>query len=147
MPERAKYVVDVTIMQFEDGMFDYIIMNHVREHVTDEARVISDLKRCLKPGGTLILSFPVCSNQKTVEDARIVSVEDCLRYDGQMDHCRLYGTDCRDHLEPYGLEVTPYIVKEILDSKTVRKAALIPNNIAFFCIKRGATLRNLFSHR
>lgn len=89
----------------------------------------------------------MCSNQKTVEDARIVSVEDCLRYDGQMDQCRLYETDCRDHLEPYGLEVTPYIVKEMLDSKTVRKMALIPNDIAFFCIKRGATLRNLFPYR
>ena len=33
MPERAKYVVDVTNMQFEDGMFDYIIMNYVREHI------------------------------------------------------------------------------------------------------------------
>ncbi|MDC0700679.1 class I SAM-dependent methyltransferase [Blautia wexlerae] len=136
MPGRAKYVVDVTKMQFGDGMFDYIIMNHVLEHIPDEALAISELKRCLKPGGTLILSFPVCSDRKTFEDTGIVSDEDRLRYYGQTDHCRLYGTDCRDHLEQYGLEVTPYIVKETLDSKTIRKMALIPDDIAFFCTKK-----------
>ena len=136
MPGRAKYVVGVTTMQFEDSMFDYIIMNHVLEHIADEARAVSEPKRCLKPGGTLILSFPVCSEQKTVEDASIVSEADRLRYYGQTDHCRLYGTDCRAYLERYGLEVTPYIVKEMPDSKTIRKMALIPDDVAFFCTKK-----------
>lgn len=136
MPGRAKYVVDVTNMQFEYSMFDYIIMNHVLEHITDEARAVPELKRCFKPSGTLILSFPVCSDRKTFEDAGIVSEADRLRYYGQTDHCRLYGTDCRAYLERYGLEVTPYIVKEMLNSKMIQKMALIPDDVAFFCTKK-----------
>lgn len=50
MPGRAEYVVDVTDMQFEDGFFDYIIMNHVLEHIKDEKKAMMELKRCLKRG-------------------------------------------------------------------------------------------------
>ena len=46
-------------MQFEDESFDYIIMNHVLEHIMDEQAALYELKRCLKDTGILILSFPV----------------------------------------------------------------------------------------
>lgn len=135
VPGRAKEVVDVTDMQFQDSFFDYIIMNHVLEHIPDEKKAISELMRCLKPNGVLILSFPVCTDQKTVEDPNIISPKDRLRHYGQEDHCRLYGTDSVEHLQSYGLKIVPYVVQDVLPPKEVQRMALIPNDVIYFCRK------------
>ena len=43
-PGRADYVADITnMLQFSDNSFDYVIANHVLEHISDEAKAFSEI--------------------------------------------------------------------------------------------------------
>ena len=44
---------------FPDAHFDVVLSNQVLEHVRDPQAAIADMHRLLKPGGSLIVSFPV----------------------------------------------------------------------------------------
>ena len=133
---KADMQVDVTDMAgFEDQSFDYILMNHVLEHVPDEAKAISEIKRCLKDDGVALLSFPMSLNKKTFEDESIVSEQERLRQYGQRDHCRLYGYDAGERLERYGLHVQTVTVKDILPEAERTRMSLIPDDTIFLCRK------------
>ena len=45
---RADRVEDITHISFPDKYFDYIICNHVLEHIKDEKAAFMELKRCIK---------------------------------------------------------------------------------------------------
>jgi predicted SAM-dependent methyltransferase len=123
----AKLKIDVTNMyQFEDESFDWIIINHVLEHVKNEDSAFKELKRCIKKDGKIIFSVPYSLKDKTFEDDSIVSPEDCTNYYGQCDHVRLYGTDLQEILEKYGFKTKKYIVKDLLPRKQYIKYGFIP---------------------
>ena len=41
-----------------DGAFDFVVANHVLEHVTDPIGALAEWHRILKPGGLLMISLP-----------------------------------------------------------------------------------------
>ena len=43
---------------FADDFFDAITLNHVFEHISDPLSTLCELRRILKPGGTLVISVP-----------------------------------------------------------------------------------------
>ncbi|SEH07087.1 methyltransferase domain-containing protein [Candidatus Venteria ishoeyi] len=43
---------------FSDGQFDFVILNHVIEHVANPIKVIEELFRVIKPGGMVVISAP-----------------------------------------------------------------------------------------
>jgi len=43
---------------FQDAQFDFVILNHVIEHVANPIRVVEALFRIVKPGGKVVLSAP-----------------------------------------------------------------------------------------
>jgi ubiquinone/menaquinone biosynthesis C-methylase UbiE len=45
-------------LPFHDGSFDYLTCFEMLEHVQSEQQTLSEIKRVLKPGGTLIMSVP-----------------------------------------------------------------------------------------
>ncbi|MDX9956287.1 MAG: methyltransferase domain-containing protein [Anaerolineae bacterium] len=49
-------VVDAQAIPYEDGAFDAVIANHMLYHVPDLPRALAELRRVLKPGGTLFAS-------------------------------------------------------------------------------------------
>jgi len=49
---------DLAALPFADGVFDAVVLQDVIEHVADPARVLTQLARVLRPGGTLYLSTP-----------------------------------------------------------------------------------------
>jgi SAM-dependent methyltransferase len=49
---------DGTKLPFADESFDHVLCTEVLEHVPDPALVLSDIKRVLKPGGSLVLTVP-----------------------------------------------------------------------------------------
>ena len=57
------YCADVTRgLELADDGFDLVIMTEVIEHVVDTDFVLSEIKRVLKPGGSVLLSTPnICS--------------------------------------------------------------------------------------
>lgn len=48
-------VADARALPFEDGGFDYVICIDVLPHVPDPSTVLSEARRVLRPGGTLII--------------------------------------------------------------------------------------------
>lgn len=136
VPGRADYVVDITNIQFSENMFDYVICNHVIEHIIDEEKAINELKRVLKPDGTIILSTPISiSDEKTYENPNIISPEDRLKYFGQEDHVRLYGLDVKERWSKYGLIIDEYNSEDITDKNIVDKYGFIVGDRIFICKK------------
>jgi SAM-dependent methyltransferase len=58
LPVKEKLVTSVTDMSFEKSSFDSVLCSEVLEHVEDDRRAISELKRVLKAGGTLVITVP-----------------------------------------------------------------------------------------
>ncbi|HYP08205.1 MAG TPA: class I SAM-dependent methyltransferase [Bryobacteraceae bacterium] len=56
---RLDAVGDLLALPFADGTFDAALNIVTLEHVTDPARVVEELYRCLKPGGRLLLITPL----------------------------------------------------------------------------------------
>jgi SAM-dependent methyltransferase len=54
----AKAVTSITSMCFETASFDCILCSEVLEHIPDDAKAISELRRVLKPAGVLIITVP-----------------------------------------------------------------------------------------
>ncbi len=97
---------DVRKMNYKDNSFDYIICNHVLEHVIEDAAAMKELGRVLKKTGQAIIDVPIdYSRKKTYEDNSITKPEDRLKAFGQDDHVRIYGTDFFKRMEGSGFKV------------------------------------------
>lgn len=57
---KVDVLCDVTSIPLEDGQFDTVFTTQVMEHVAEHSRMLSEAYRLLKPGGTIILSAPMC---------------------------------------------------------------------------------------
>ncbi len=100
-------VIDLRALSYNDNTFDFVIANHVLEHIKEEKKVLREIFRVLKPGGNAILQVPIANKLKqTFEDITIVTKSDRERYYGQFDHVRLYGTDYPERLASAGFVVT-----------------------------------------
>lgn len=88
--------------------YDFIICNHVLEHITDDKTAIKNLYKILKFGGTAIISVPILADNKpTYEDNSITTPKERKKHFGQWDHVRYYGTDISERFQEAGFEVNP----------------------------------------
>ena len=55
----STYVADIVDIPVEDGRFDHVIFNQVMEHLPAPGRALAELRRVLKPGGTLFYTGPL----------------------------------------------------------------------------------------
>ena len=55
---KPDYVCDLAEIPVDDARFDHVVLTQVLEHVPEPARVLTELHRVLKPGGTLWLTAP-----------------------------------------------------------------------------------------
>lgn len=95
--------VDMLAIQYANETFDFVIANHVLEHVQDDVLALSELHRVLKPGGLAILQTPYSAKLKhTFCDPGIDNDEARLQAYGQEDHVRLYGLDIFDRFSSVG---------------------------------------------
>ena len=102
----AKIKADICNLPFENKYFDWVLCNHVLEHIKDDKSAIKEIFRVLKPGGKAIMQVPLNKNlKKTVEDDTITKKEDRIRVFGQHDHLRVYGLDYFKKLQAVGFYV------------------------------------------
>ncbi len=101
--------IDITKLKFEDNSFDYIICNHVLEHIDNDIKAMSEMFRVLKPNGIAVITVPIDESlEKTLEDPSITSPKDREKYYWQWDHLRLYGTDIKDRMDNIGFQTSLY---------------------------------------
>lgn len=133
----AKVKMDIHDIPFEENTFDVIFCNHVLEHVTDDIRAMSEMKRVLKPNGWAILQIPFFHPipEKTYEDASITDPKEREKAFGQDDHVRMYGKDYADRLRSVGFDVTEDDFVQKLPKETVEKYAL-PEDEIIYLVKK-----------
>lgn len=134
-PNIAMHITDITNIQYADEVFDYVICNHVMEHILDESRAISEVKRVMKNNGKLILSFPICTDMATFEDDNIVTAAGRSNAYGQEDHVRLYGTDYKERFEKYGFKINVFSPMMEFDKTDIEKYGFIPDDVIMIAEK------------
>jgi predicted SAM-dependent methyltransferase len=128
----ADVQADICDLPFKDNEFDFILCNHVLEHIPNDTEAMQELYRILKPGGTAILQIPQDLKRKhTFEDDSITNRKERERIFGQYDHVRIYGRDYFDKLRSIGFNVkevayTTQLSPEELDKYRLAKGEVIP---------------------
>lgn len=133
MNGKKVHIVDVTHIPFTDSFADYIIINHVLEHIPNDRAAVEEMSRILKPNGKIIMSFPISTEKTTLEDSTIVTEEERERYYGQNDHVRLYGMDFKERLESYGLNVNVYTPNAYMSREEIEHYGLIQDDMVMIC--------------
>jgi SAM-dependent methyltransferase len=64
-------VEDVQRLTYADASFDLVTHCDVLEHVPDDARALSELKRVLRPGARMLFTVPLHAGARTNERARL----------------------------------------------------------------------------
>ncbi len=136
----AKVKLDVLNMPFDENEFDVVFCNHVMEHVANDFKAMSEIKRVLKPGGWGIVQIPLYHPlaETTFEDPKIISPADREKAYGQRDHVRLYGKDYIKRLQSVGLEANEIWITNELTEDTIKKHAF-PLDEPVFYIKKPIT--------
>ncbi len=101
---NANAIVDITSINFDRNHFDFLICNHVLEHVQDDEKAMKECYRVLKNGGVGIFSVPLSGKAKTWEPPIGMSVPEIEAIVG-WDHKRYYGYDFAEKLGQVGFEV------------------------------------------
>lgn len=95
--------VDMTNIPYDSETFDFVIANHVLEHVDDDMKALAELFRVLKKGGCAILQTPYSRKLSVTWSDRGISSEFArLNAYGQEDHVRLYGSDIFSRFQSVG---------------------------------------------
>ncbi len=128
---------DIHSIPLEDDSFDYLMCNHVLEHVEDDAQVMREIFRVLRPGGTAILQVPQdYSLAKTYEDSSITDPLEREKHFLQKDHVRLYGIDYPERLRKAGFEVEEIHYASILGEELAERYRLPLNEILYLARKK-----------
>lgn len=110
--------LDMQNTGFEDEAFDYVMANHVLEHVDDLERSLSEVFRILAPGGRAILQTPYSEVlERTWSDPGIRSPEARFIAFGQEDHVRVFGRDIVEKVTSMGFEPDIRLHRDVLASR------------------------------
>lgn len=127
---------DILDLPFPKEHFDFVICNHVLEHIEDDRKAMSELFRVLKKGGRGIFQIPQdVKLEKTYEDFSIQDPKQRAEKFGQYDHVRVYGMDYFDRLRSVGFEVEELRYAKQLKPEEVKRFCLSPEEILPFCTK------------
>ena len=132
----AKIKADICNLPLEDNTYDFILCNHVLEHIDDDIKAMSELYRVLKKGGIGIFQIPIDINRdKTFEDSSIKNPKERNKVFGQYDHVRIYGTDYYDRLRSVGFSVEQVKYSDNLTKDEIKKYCLSSTEIIPVCKK------------
>ena len=127
---------DICDLPFKENSFDFILCNHVLEHINDDKKAMKELYRVLNKNGTAILQVPINQkSSKTFEDSSIVDKKERIEKFGQYDHIRLYGLDYFKKLESFGFKVDPLKYSKEFTESEIIKYGLIKDEIIPVCKK------------
>ena len=128
----ADIKADICDLPFLDNSYDFILCNHVLEHIVDDNKAIRELYRVLKKNGIGIFQVPIDYNRDTTfEDFSVTNKKERNKLFGQYDHVRIYGLDFFDRLQKAGFlvekcEYTSKLSKEDIIKFCLPKKEIIP---------------------
>ncbi len=132
----ADIKADICDLPFKDNTYDFILCNHVLEHIPNDTLAMQELYRILKPGGTAILQVPQDLNREhTFEDNSITSRKERARIFGQYDHVRIYGKDFFNKLRSIGFKVEEVDYTQRLTDSEINRYRLAKGEIIPVCTK------------
>ena len=132
----ANVKADICNLPFEDNEYDFIICNHVLEHIPDDTKAMQELYRVLAPGGTSILQVPYEADRKTTfEDDTITDPKERAKIFGQYDHVRVYGMDYFEKLAQIGFKVEAVNYSQNLSEEEINKYRLAKGELLPVCNK------------
>lgn len=132
----ADVKADICELPFESNTYDFIICNHVLEHIPNDTQAMQEVYRVLKPGGTAILQVPYEANREvTFEDDSITDPKERAKIFGQYDHVRVYGMDYFEKLAAVGFKVTAVDYTKTLSEAEIDTFRLAKGELLPVCSK------------
>lgn len=132
----ADVKADICNLPFGENEFDFIICNHVLEHIPNDTKAMQELYRVLKPGGTAILQVPYnASFPITFEDNSITDPKERAKIFGQYDHVRAYGMDFFTKLANIGFKVDAVDYTKTFTEADIEKFRLPKDELIPVCRK------------
>ena len=126
----ADVKADICNLPFKDNEFDFILCNHVLEHIPDDTKAMQELFRVLKPSGMGLFQIPQDLSRKiTFEDDTITDRKERTKIFGQYDHVRIYGYDYFDKLRGIGFRVDEVDYTSTLTTEQITKYCLAKGEI------------------
>ena len=128
----ADIKADICDLPFLDNSYDFILCNHVLEHIIDDNKAMKELYRVLNKNGIGIFQVPMDYNRDTTfEDFSVTNKKERNKLFGQYDHVRIYGLDFFDRLQKAGFSVerceyTSKLSKEDIINFCLPKKEIIP---------------------
>ena len=127
---------DICNLPFNDNSFDYILCNHVLEHIYDDDKAMKEIFRVLNKNGIAILQVPIdIKNDLTHEGRDIDNEEVRNKLFGQYDHLRMYGLDYFKKLKKVGFNVKNIDYLSKLTKEEVEKFSLANAGTIPVCVK------------
>lgn len=134
---RTDLRLDLMKLSIPDESEDIIFCNHVLEHVTSYSIALSELRRVIRRGGKLVISFPVDLASDSVIEEKTGSAEERIKLFGQHDHLRVFGKDSRKILEESGFEVETIDIPKMPEQIVpVDGPADYDTNLIFICTRK-----------
>ena len=132
----ADIKADICDLPFLDNSYDFILCNHVLEHIVDDNKAIKELYRVLKKNGIGIFQVPIDYNRDTTfEDFSVTNKKERNKLFGQYDHVRIYGLDFFDRLQKAGFSVERCEYTSKLSKEDIIKFCLPKKEIIPICRK------------
>ena len=132
----ADVKADICDLPFKDNSFDFIICNHVLEHIPDDIKAMQELYRVLAPSGTAIVQVPYDAKREiTFEDNTITDQSERTRIFGQYDHLRVYGMDYFKKLSSVGFNVNALDYTSGISSNDIERYRLCKGELLPVCKK------------
>ena len=132
----AEYKVDVCDLPFQSNSFDFVLCNHVLEHVYDDELAIKELHRVLKKKGVAILQVPLnLEISETIDGRDIKDGKKRNELFGQYDHLRTYGKDFFKKIESKGFKVKKIRYADNYTQNEIEKYGLVKDEVIPVCRK------------
>ena len=132
----AEIKADICALPFDDNSFDWVLCNHVLEHITNDTKAMQELYRVLKPGGKALLQVPLdIKRSTTFQDNSITDKATRTKIFGQYDHVRIYGMDYFEKLRRIGFQVDELQYGKTLSKDDRTRYAIVKTEYIPICIR------------
>ena len=107
-PNFTFAVADAQTLPFDDATFDAVVANHMLYHIPDLPRVLSEVRRVLKPGGRLFAATNGENHLRELDDlSQDLTADGVVHLGLQNNHVTSFELETgAGYLEPYFSSVT-----------------------------------------